>query len=153
MYYTYIGRAQCRSGHPEPEFFKDPRHRFHGIDFLWEINSNVELIFGNLRFYVKDLKRSENCHRHMLSVGEGFPGHPYWSKHSWQAYNLAAVSRGRKVDSCFRNILWDIADSIPYLVHTQFQESISPPLPVQKYRLSSIFEQYELRTEPQLNFR
>ena len=33
--------------------------------------------------------------------------------------HMAAVSRGWKVDY----ILWDLADSIPYLVPTQFQES------------------------------
>jgi hypothetical protein len=26
------------------------------------------------------------------------------------------------------NILWDMADSIPYLIPTQFQESIHPPI-------------------------
>jgi hypothetical protein len=35
------------------------------------------------------------------------------------------------------NILWDMADSIPYLFLIQFQESVFPPYPVQKYRLRS----------------
>jgi hypothetical protein len=41
--------------------------------------------------------------------------------HIQHAKNKADVGRGYKVDSCFKKLyLWDMADSIPYLLPIQF---------------------------------
>ncbi len=39
--------------------YKDPRHRFHGIDSLWEISSVVELILALGRWGRRNWERSE----------------------------------------------------------------------------------------------
>jgi hypothetical protein len=50
----------------------------------------------------------------MLSVGQGYP---YRATHFQNENNMAADGREWKTDSCFKiNILWDMANSIPYLV-------------------------------------
>ncbi len=81
-----------------------------------------EIYSWRQRFHVKgELKVSE------LSLAYVVCGrrHSYWSTHFQPANNMAAVGRGWKVDSCFENYLfWDMFDSIPYLVPTQFQVTI-----------------------------
>jgi len=56
--------AEWRFSNAEPNFFftfNDPRHRFHRMDSLWEINSFVELIFGGIDFMLKVHKNANFC--------------------------------------------------------------------------------------------
>ncbi len=75
-----------KSVKPESLSYKDPRHRFHGINSLWEINSAGESILGDFAFMWR------------VEVGEG---EPYWSTHFQRTNNKAAVGREWKVNSCF----------------------------------------------------
>ncbi len=53
---------------------------------------------------------------------------PNWSTHFQQANNITAISVGdeKSIPALKSNIVWDMADMIPYLFLTQFQELISP---------------------------
>ncbi len=90
---------KCKICKTEPEFLnlKDPRHRFHKIDSLWEINYNAELILG----YIASMWRNwrfQNCSSsYVVCRGR----QPNWSTHFQHANNIAAVDSGGKVDSCF----------------------------------------------------
>jgi hypothetical protein len=65
---------------------------------------------------------------------EGIEGLSYWPTHFQHANNMAVVAGNEKsIPALKTNILWDMVDLIPYLVPTQFQESIPPPISVQKY--------------------
>ncbi len=55
-----------------------PRLPLHGIDSLWEINSAVELILGDIDSMWRNWT-FQNCHRHMLFVGGSREGTPNWS--------------------------------------------------------------------------
>ncbi len=93
-----------RGWHTEPEFynFYGPRHQFHELDSSFEINFCVEFILGRNW-------RFHNCRRHKLRVINTFPTRKQYG-----------------------SILWDMADSISYLLPTQFQESIIHPINTSK---------------------
>ncbi len=63
-----------------------------------------------------------------------------------------------EVDSSFNkiNILWDMADPIPHLIPTQFQESIFPPItrpkiPAQKPETNIWFDIYTVGGRSHVN--
>ncbi len=56
---------------------------------------------------------------------------PLWVNTFPPGKQYAVQSRGRKVNPCFNlkvNFLWDMADSISYLVPTHLQESVFLPI-------------------------
>ncbi len=76
------------------------------------------------RFYVKELKILDFLLSYVV-CGERTP--LLVNTFPLCKQNGLGVGRGWKVDSCIKiYILWDMTDSIPHLVLTQFQESIFP---------------------------
>jgi hypothetical protein len=103
------------------------RHQFHGIDYLWEINSVVELIPGDVDYMCRNW-RFQNCRRYMLCVGEG---HPYYSISNPQTiWRLFAGS----IPALKINNVWDMAYSVPHLVPQMLQEESMPPMDVSSSR-------------------
>ncbi len=105
-----MGRIQSEL---ERLHFQEPGHRFHGIDFLREINSVVELILGGgggIEIKVSILSSSLGIYEYRYHI----EGRVKWMKRQFQLYY----------------ILWDLADSIPYLIprmdFTQFADPLSP---------------------------
>jgi hypothetical protein len=73
---------------------------------------------------VKELKISALSSLFVVCGGKNtFIGQPHFQN----ANNMAAVGRVEKLIPALKiNILWDMVNSIPYLVPTQFQDLIFP---------------------------
>jgi hypothetical protein len=104
---------------PNFQTFKDPRHRFHLIKsiFLGEINSVVELILGGTDSIWRNW-RFPNCRRHMLCVGKDTS----IGQHISNTQTIRQLTKGGEKSFPVLKIsmLWNMADSIPYLVSALF---------------------------------
>jgi hypothetical protein len=103
--------------------FKNPGHRFYGIDPLWEIDAVVELILGDIDDSMWRNWKFQNYRHHICCV---------WAKdtsigqHTQTILQLSAGDE-KLIPALIMNILSDMAVSIPCLVLTQFQEPIHHP--------------------------
>ncbi len=62
-------RQNCTIQSPNFSTFKDPGHQFHRIDSLWEFNSVVELILGDIVPMWRNW-RFQNCRHNILCLGK-----------------------------------------------------------------------------------
>jgi hypothetical protein len=95
-----------------------------------------EVDFRKHRFHVKAFRISE-LSSYVVCGGRTSPIGP----HIFNMQTIWHWSAGddKSIPALKMYILWNMVDSIPYLVPTQFQESIFPLEHVQKYRLRGVF--------------
>jgi hypothetical protein len=117
----------------EPEFlniFKDPRHRIHGIDSLWEINSVAELILGDMdsmwrKWRIKLVVVIWYC------VQEKITSIRQHISNKKTIRQMSEVDE-KSIPALKINIFWDMVKLISYLVPNQIQRNrFFPPLLVQ----------------------
>ncbi len=94
--------------------FKDPRHRFHEINFLWEGNSVVELILEAL----SPCEGTEDFRTVIVICYVWRKDTPIDQKisNTQTIWELLATWDEKLIPVLKIYLLWDMADSIPYLV-------------------------------------